>query len=256
MLDGLPQPLTRPIAPPSASTGLPASAGVAGAPTIDGMRLTQLLCSRLCHDLIGPVGVAASGSDLLELSEASGAEAMALIIDSAKQAARRLAFYRIAFGYGRGAGAGPGFSELRSLADAFFANSRISPAWIDDRAASQQLQPLAMPVARLLACLLLVAAETLPRGGALTMTLGSNADGSLTVGVTAAGHGARLSSDAAVALSGNAGDDLNPRTVVPFYVHCLSRVLDSPLRIAVEDGRRVTFELVIAAAAAGGMAVS
>jgi histidine phosphotransferase ChpT len=255
MLDGLPQPLTRPTAPLPASSELLAIADAAGAPAVDAVRLTQLLCSRLCHDLIGPVGVAASGSDLLELSEASGAEAMALIIDSAKQAARRLAFYRIAFGYGRGAGAGPGFSELKSLADAYFAGSRITPVWIDDRASSQQVQPLAMPVARLLACLLLVAAETLPRGGALSVTLGSDAGGGLTLSVAASGHGARLSGDAADALSGHADDNLNPRTVVPFYVHCLSQALDSPLRIAVEDGRRVAFELAVAAAA-GSIALS
>jgi histidine phosphotransferase ChpT len=253
LLEGLP-PLTSPqtgLRPDS--FGVAAGAGAVAQPD-DGLRLTQLLCSRLCHDLIGPVGVAASGSDLLALSEASGPEAMALIIDSAKQAARRLAFYRIAFGYGRGGGSGPGFGELKALANAYFAGGRISLVWIDARISpQQQTQPLAMPVARLLACLLLVAAETLPRGGALSVTLASTASapGGLSVRIAAEGQGARLSIDTADALGGSASDTLNARTVVAFYVHRLSSAFGSVLQVTADQPGAVIFEIDITAAGAG-----
>jgi histidine phosphotransferase ChpT len=216
------------------------------------LRLTQLLCSRLCHDLIGPVGVAASGSDLLALSEVGGSEAIELIIDSAKQAARRLAFYRIAFGYGRGAGSGPGLSELKALTEAYFAGSRVTPSWDDVGLSPQQrAQPLTTPVARLLGCLLLVAGETLPRGGTLTMTLASTSSAGLAIRLAAEGNGARLTEDTLDALEGSAEETINARTVVPFYVSRLGDALQSPVRVTVDPSRTVLFDIEIAASSCG-----
>lgn len=62
------------------------------------MKLAQLLSSRLCHDLIAPVGAINSGLELLSEVE-DKAEVMSLIAQSAETVARRLTYFRTAFGY-------------------------------------------------------------------------------------------------------------------------------------------------------------
>ena len=65
------------------------------------MKMTELLCSKLCHDLISPIGAINNGLEFLqdESSEMAN-EASKLIDTSAKQAADRLAYFRLAFGVG------------------------------------------------------------------------------------------------------------------------------------------------------------
>jgi len=72
------------------------------------VRVAQLLCSRLCHDLVSPIGAVNAGLELLEEAADDDGRALGLITTSAAEAARRLAFYRVAFGLGVGAqGAAP-----------------------------------------------------------------------------------------------------------------------------------------------------
>ncbi len=62
-------------------------------------RVIELLCSRLCHDLISPVSAINNGFELIaEFGDEMRGEAMSLMGDSAREAARRLKFFRIAFG--------------------------------------------------------------------------------------------------------------------------------------------------------------
>ena len=59
--------------------------------------LAQLLCSRLCHDLVGPAGAVNAGLELAEDGDLDG-DALDLVTSSAAEVTRRLAFFRIAFG--------------------------------------------------------------------------------------------------------------------------------------------------------------
>ncbi|MBE0532481.1 MAG: hypothetical protein IH626_16775, partial [Rhodospirillales bacterium] len=79
------------------------------------LRVAQLLCSRVCHDLIGPVGAVASGIELMGEDGSMAEDAMALIVKSSAQASRRLAFFRTAFGLG-GATGPRAVAEARDLA--------------------------------------------------------------------------------------------------------------------------------------------
>ena len=66
------------------------------------LSILELVCSRLCHDMVGPVGAAANGIELLrELGNGQGDDIIDMTDASARTAWRRLEFFRVAFGYGR-----------------------------------------------------------------------------------------------------------------------------------------------------------
>ena len=85
--------------------------------TLD-LRIFELLTARLCHDLVGPVGAAGNGAELLrELGAEEAGDAVELIAESASKAADRLRFYRVAYGL---AGGSIGTIEEGSAPDATF----------------------------------------------------------------------------------------------------------------------------------------
>src|SRR5512134_174684 len=70
--------------------------------------LAALLCSRVCHDIISPVGAIANGLELMddpETDAAMRATALDMVRSSAKTATAKLKFCRIAFGASGSAGA-------------------------------------------------------------------------------------------------------------------------------------------------------
>ena len=83
------------------------SAPVSGPITIGALDLAALLCSRLCHDLISPVGAIVNGIEVMEedKDEETKAFALDLIKKSAYQASAKLQFCRLAFGAAGSAGA-------------------------------------------------------------------------------------------------------------------------------------------------------
>ncbi|MCT8999999.1 histidine phosphotransferase ChpT [Chelativorans intermedius] len=126
--------------------------------------LAALLCSRVCHDIISPVGAISNG---LELLDEGGAEedAMALIRASARNASARLQFARIAFGAAGSAGMQIDTGDAHSVAMAFIQNEKPELEWIGGRAL------LPKNKVKLLLNLLLVANAAIPRGGKLTVRL-------------------------------------------------------------------------------------
>jgi histidine phosphotransferase ChpT len=98
--------------------------------TIDmDIRVAELLCSRLCHELVSPVGAINNGVELIEeMGEDMAEEAIALISHSAGQAARRLRLLRLAYGAAGGEGA-VGFADAQQAATAYFADGKISLDW-------------------------------------------------------------------------------------------------------------------------------
>ena len=162
-----------------------AASTMAGAPDL---RILELLTARLCHELSGPIGAVGNGVELLDEDDPDFArEALALVQDSARRAARRLQFYRFAYGFGgEAATAGPAPCELAAR---FFEGTPIAC----DYAESARTLPL---VQQKLGCnLLLVGAEALVRGGRLA--LGTTFTG---LQLDVAGEAALLASEQAAAL--------------------------------------------------------
>ncbi|MBK8457372.1 MAG: histidine phosphotransferase [Phyllobacteriaceae bacterium] len=126
--------------------------------------LAALLCSRVCHDLISPVGAINNGLELLD-EGGSDAEAMDLIRQSARNASARLQYARIAFGAAGSAGMLIDTGDAEAVARAYLANEKPEFVWTGGRAL------LPKNKVKLLLNLILVANAAIPRGGKLEVTL-------------------------------------------------------------------------------------
>ena len=129
--------------------------------------LAAMLCSRVCHDLINPVGAIGNGLEVLaDPSQGAMAEgAHELIVNSAKHARAKLEFARLAYGASSTAGTDLDTRECERVATLLFEIEKAELDW--------RVPPLIMPKhkAKLLMNMLLIAAGSVPRGGMVTVTL-------------------------------------------------------------------------------------
>jgi histidine phosphotransferase ChpT len=120
-------------------------------------KIGALIGSRICHDLISPVGAVANGLELLELAGVPRGPEMALVNESASNAAARIRFFRLAFGDAEGAEELPA-AEVAEILAAGHADPRTELHW-----RVQGTLPRAEVKAALLA--ILCAEQALPVGG-------------------------------------------------------------------------------------------
>lgn len=178
------------------------------------MRVLELLTSRLCHEISGPIAAINNGIELLADEDPDfQQDALVLVGDSARRASSQLQFYRFAYGFSCDSamvGTAP-----QDLANQFFATTRIACDYID----SVRALPLAC---QKFACnLLLVGAEILSRGGRLALS-----DGPGSLDLQAIGEGAFLSSEASAALMvATPVSALTSRTVQPYFTGLLAGAL-------------------------------
>ncbi len=187
--------------------------------TLD-FRVVELLFSRMCHDLVGPVGAAVNGVELLEEFGGEMAdEAITLLGSSARVASRRLRVYRVAYGMAAGA-AISSLGDLRSLIAEFLDGGKITLDWPDNKMPSIHVGRNAIK------CLLnmsICAAETLPRGGSLQTAIEQHG-ADLLITIQAKGQGARLAEGVADAMgSGVSAERLDPRTVHSYFTAHIAR---------------------------------
>lgn len=186
-------------------------------PTIE-LRVAELLASRLCHDLISPVGAVNSGIELMtEFGDGVDSESMQLVASSAKLASEKLQFFRIAYG-NAGSGANIPLGDGLRLIAPVCANQRTEVV-LDDLTAGALPGPGAV---KLLLNLTLLAGECLPRGGELRVAIGPD----MSVVVSAGGEGARIEDSLRAALDGSISDeDLDPRTAHGYFTHLAAKRL-------------------------------
>lgn len=220
------------FAPPTVASATAAalSTGGAGIPGAADLRLAQLLCARLCHDLIGAAGAIETGVDLLAEESADRADICDLIGLSGRQLNRRLAFYRLAFGMTGQAGDSRPLAEAKRLAEGLVEGGRVTLRWRPDGAAARQAS-LGGNEIRLLLCAMLVAAEGLRRGGSLTVRLDRGAAGT-ELAIEGHGRDAAIAEATAAALAGSVGlDAITARTVPAYYLGLQARALAAQLDV-------------------------
>ena len=101
--------------------------------SLSASELAALLCSRVCHDIISPVGAINNGLELLDEGGADE-DAMQLIRASAVNASARLQYARIAFGAAGSAGMQIDTGDAQNVATAFFRNEKPELEWSGTRA--------------------------------------------------------------------------------------------------------------------------
>lgn len=207
--------------------------------TID-VRMAQLLCSRLCHDLVGPAGAVNAGLELAEEGEMD-ADALDLVTSSAAEVTRRLAFFRIAFGAAGGKASAVGtlsLNEARELAEEMLAGGKATVEWPES---SHAPDSLAAGVGKVLLLMILLASESLPRGGKVTVHSAALPEG-VGLAVGAAGQGAALKPDLAAGLDLPDGDDgLTARNVHAYFAQHLARSQGGRIETSQETDDEVQF---------------
>ena len=131
---------------------------MSGSP-IEALDLAALLCSRVCHDLISPVGAIVNGLEVLEEAkdEETKTFALDLIRKSANTASAKLQFCRIAFGAAGSAGAQIDLGDAQTIARGFLEDEKTKLAWNLPRVL------LAKNRVKLLLNMLLIAGQAIPR---------------------------------------------------------------------------------------------
>ncbi len=199
--------------------------------------LAALLCSRLCHDLINPIGALSNGIEVLseEDDEAMRAQALDLVSYSAGEAVRRLQFYRLAFGSSGGRSSTLALGDARKVARGLLSSGRITLDWPETGLGQdEELNRVAL---RLLLNLVLVAVEALARGGTIGVRF-EGTGGAADLIVTAEGDRAALNDVFLEALSGEvAADGLDARAAQPFYSARLANVLGAPIQCSTLPDR-------------------
>ncbi len=123
--------------------------------------------SRICHDLISPIGAISNGMELLELTGAAQSPEMQLIAESVKSANAKIRFLRVAFGDATGGGS-IGTSEIKDILGHNYSDNRLKIAW-------HVTVPLERQDVKLCFLILMCLENTLPYGG--TITVADKADG-------------------------------------------------------------------------------
>jgi histidine phosphotransferase ChpT len=207
------------------------SAPVNGSIAIGALDLAALLCSRLCHDLISPVGAIVNGIEVLDedKDEETRTFAMDLIKKSAHQASAKLQFYRLAFGAAGSAGAQIDLGDAEKAARGMMEDGKITLTW------SLPRQLLAKNRVKLLLNMLLIGAGAIPRGGILTAEALGGGD-SPGFQVTAAGTNAKLASGINELLGGGTGEAVDAHAIQPLYTALLAQDCGLTVAVKAEQG--------------------
>src|SRR5436853_7399991 len=136
-----------------------------GPVTLEALDLAALLCSRVCHDLISPVGAVVNGLEVLEegKDEETRTFALDLIKKSSQQASARLQFCRLAFGAAGSAGAAIDLGSAETVARGLLEDEKTKIHWNLPRALLPKKQ------VKLLLNLLILAGQIIPRGVTVTV---------------------------------------------------------------------------------------
>jgi len=182
---------------------------------IDNTKLTALVASRICHDMVEPMSAIIQGLEMIKGADGkTDPDALSLLDHGVGKAWAKLEFFRFAM-----AGAvAEGDSELeegRAVAIKLYSVLKPELIW------SAPAVAMPRPAVRVIVNLLLIANECLPRGGTVELTANKTAEGGEVI-VTAAGPRAKLREPTAAALRGDEGE-LSGHTIQPTLTGLLAR---------------------------------
>ena len=184
----------------------------------DDLQLGQLLCTRLCHDLAGPIGAVSAGVELIGSDPTLiGGETLALLSGSAESVARKLKFLRIAFGW-----VGIGSVALDQVGGSFadYIIAMTGPSggptlqWPDQDALDDVNSNLGDVAAQSMANIVLVSMEIQPKCRTLSVSVGRQKSGIFIQVANKASDGAvRVREDIAETIGGAGDAEMTPQTV-------------------------------------------
>jgi len=217
--------------------------------SLDPLDLAALLCSRVCHDVISPVGAIVNGLEVLEEEKDAEMRAIAtdLIKKSARTASNKLQFCRLAFGSAGSAGAFIDTGDAEQVARNLLSDDRTKLEWNAPRALMPKNK------VKLILNMCLIGAAAIPRGGVLKIdVIGEGDDASLSV--SASGPNMRLASGIPLLLQGEPENgSVDAHGIQAFYTGLIARAAGLDVR-AESTPEQVTVLAAPAAAASEPLA--
>ncbi len=195
--------------------------------------LAAMLCSRLCHDMLSPVGALANGLELLadEQDPEMRARCMELLEHSARISTDKLKFFRLAFGAAGGFGEAIPIDEAKAVIEALAAdNKRIAINWaIADPS-------LPKPAVKVLLNLAQIALDALVRGG--TLDIGAERrDGAVEIVARARGDRIAFDENIGRALQGDLAEgEITSRTAAAHMICVVAEEMEGGLQYKLGDG--------------------
>lgn len=187
-------------------------------PTLSSLDLAALLASRVCHDIISPVGALANGLEVLE--EDQGEEmrefAMELITKSAKSASAKLKFSRLAFGASGSAGAAIDTGEAEEVVGLFMEGEKADYTWQGTRSLVPKNR------VKLLLNLVLISLGAIPRGGTVAVNIEGEGE-TATFSLRCTGPKARVPGEFVDMLNGTLEGDMTAHAIQPYYAILLAQ---------------------------------
>lgn len=206
-------------------------------------RVTELIASRICHDLVSPVGAVNNGVELMqELGEDAGAEAQQLISDSAQQASIRLKAFRLSYG-AAGTDKNVGFKDIRDAFTDLLKSGRVTAEFEPDLGVKFSMPPRGF--FKVLLNLLVLAEECNHGEGKISVSALEGNKG-LKIHVTGRNPGFRDGAESALR-GETAPEDLDPRSVHAYITAKFAAFFDLKLSWQAQpDFARVEFQLSFA----------
>ena len=198
---------------------------------LDPLDLAALLCSRVCHDVISPVGAIVNGLEVLEDEKDAEMRAFAieLIKKSARTASARLQFCRLAFGAAGSAGASIDTGDAEQVARGLLADERTTLQWLGPRVLMPKNK------VKLVLNLCLIAAAAIPRGGVISVTIEGEGD-TTAMSVEAKGTNIRLAHAVPTLLAGRPEDgNVDAHGIQAFYTGLVARAAGMDLVVEARD---------------------
>jgi len=189
----------------------------------------SLLCSRLCHDLLSPVGALNNGLELLadERDPEMRERCLELLGESARASANKLKFFRLAFGAAGGFGETVDTREAQAAIEGLFGdNHRVALGWMVEEPV------LPKPAIKVLLNLALIGGDALVRGGQLDIGA-ERVDDRVEIVVRADGPRIVLDGEMRAALTGADGDiTVTPRAAAAYLVQSLVKQGGGELQVS------------------------
>ena len=200
--------------------------------SLDPLDLAALLCSRVCHDVISPVGAIINGLEVLEdeKDEDMRGFALDLIKKSARGASARLQFCRLAFGAAGSAGALIDTGDAELVARGLLNDERTTLVWNATRAL------LPKNKVKLILNLYMIAVATVPRGGIIAVTI-DGIDDALTMTLEASGPNSRLASHVPHLLAGDVEGSVDAHGIQAYYTGLVAREAGMTIAVRIDEGK-------------------
>ena len=198
---------------------------------LEDLDLASLISSRICHDVISPVGAISNGLEVLdeENDEEVREYAMDLIRRSAEQASAKLQFARLAFGAGGSAGTEIGLTTLQPIAEGILDSEKYDINW------DVSLSSLTKDKAKLLLNIVAIALTTLPRGGSIAAIIAGSKE-KPSIELKCSGRGVRMPEALVNIISGATNQVLDTQSIQSYYANRLAKESNMNIKLSENEG--------------------